>query len=204
MEVVKASSEDMNFLIEIFREGFKDELTCIFGEKISPQQAIDNFIFCMEVEPEGFLAARENAQVVGYIFVTRSLGKLQRSAVLKGYVFRWFWNFITGKYAISLANILKKVKNKIYFLITSQKFRTSGDAQVVNIAVSEKARGRGIGKLLLEKSLEYLKSSGAKEVRLEVRPDNEAAVKLYQTTGFVERGATMDLKGKWLVMTREL
>ncbi|MCL5773071.1 MAG: hypothetical protein M1536_01635, partial [Firmicutes bacterium] len=143
MEVDKASREDLNFLVEIFMEGFKDELTYLFGEKIFTQQTFDNFIFCMEVEPEGFLVARENARVLGYIFVSRSLGKLQRNAVLKGYIFRWFWNFITGKYGISLAQILKKVKNKIYFLFTSQKFRTSGDAQVINIAVSEKARGKG-------------------------------------------------------------
>ena len=45
-------------------------------------------------------------------------------------------------------------------------------------------RGRGLGRQLLSACLAKARSNGITRVELEVRADNEHAVKLYECTGF--------------------
>jgi ribosomal-protein-alanine N-acetyltransferase len=57
------------------------------------------------------------------------------------------------------------------------------EAELLLLAVRERAQGRGIGKLLLERFAEQAKSRGADRLHLEVREGNHA-VKLYEDFGF--------------------
>ena len=57
-------------------------------------------------------------------------------------------------------------------------------ADVMTIAVDPAARGRGIGALLLHALHARALASGATEVLLEVRADNEPARQLYDTRGY--------------------
>ena len=57
-----------------------------------------------------------------------------------------------------------------------------GDIQT--ISVIEAARGRGVGRALMEALLAEAERRGAVEVFLEVRADNETAQRLYATLGF--------------------
>ncbi|MFT2708199.1 tRNA (adenosine(37)-N6)-threonylcarbamoyltransferase complex transferase subunit TsaD [Clavibacter zhangzhiyongii] len=57
-------------------------------------------------------------------------------------------------------------------------------ADVQTIAVSESARGRGIGRALLTRLLRTAHERGAREVLLEVRADNPVAQGLYASLGF--------------------
>ena len=52
------------------------------------------------------------------------------------------------------------------------------------IVVEEKSRGEGLGKLLLETSINDLISKGFKNYRLEVEKSNEKALELYKKYGF--------------------
>lgn len=60
----------------------------------------------------------------------------------------------------------------------------TGQADVQTIAVVESARGRGVGRLLLEELLAEAGRRGAGEVFLEVRAGNEPAKHLYASLGF--------------------
>ena len=60
----------------------------------------------------------------------------------------------------------------------------SFSSDIQTIAVSDSYRGRGFGKRLLEALLSQAKRLGSEQVLLEVRIDNEAAIKLYQNFGF--------------------
>jgi ribosomal-protein-alanine N-acetyltransferase len=60
--------------------------------------------------------------------------------------------------------------------------------EILNLAVDPVARRRGIGRLLLEAMLGWLKSRGVRRVYLEVRPSNAAAVELYRRAGFRSAG----------------
>ena len=54
------------------------------------------------------------------------------------------------------------------------------EAQVTNIAVHPDYRSQGIGTKLFSRLIEEIKNRGVKALTLEVRPSNEAALKLYE------------------------
>jgi len=60
-------------------------------------------------------------------------------------------------------------------------------AWIEDVVVDERARGKGVGRLLNERALEVAKAAGAKTVDLTSRPSREAANRLYQRLGFVVR-----------------
>ena len=53
-------------------------------------------------------------------------------------------------------------------------------------------------------AMEYLQSSGAKTVRLEVRADNEPAIHIYEKNGFKVVGITRDTQAEWVIMAKDL
>lgn len=55
---------------------------------------------------------------------------------------------------------------------------------IMNIAVVPRYRKQGIGRALLTEGLEYLRSLGADAAELEVRVDNDDALRLYEQFGF--------------------
>lgn len=64
---------------------------------------------------------------------------------------------------------------------------TGRRAWIEDVVVDENARGKGVGQLLNERALEIAHDAGAKTVDLTSRPSREAANRLYQRLGFVER-----------------
>ena len=64
---------------------------------------------------------------------------------------------------------------------------TGNKAWVEDVVVDEDARGKGVGKLLMNYAMETAETLGAKSVDLTSRPSREAANKLYQAIGFQER-----------------
>jgi ribosomal protein S18 acetylase RimI-like enzyme len=58
------------------------------------------------------------------------------------------------------------------------------DAFVTELFVKPEARRRGLGRRLLEATLEQLRQRGANTVHLMVRPDNQRARALYERLGF--------------------
>lgn len=62
------------------------------------------------------------------------------------------------------------------------------DADVMTIGVLARARGRGLGRLLLEDLLAAARAAGSQRVFLEVRASNAAAISLYRAHGFAAIG----------------
>jgi ribosomal-protein-alanine acetyltransferase len=60
----------------------------------------------------------------------------------------------------------------------------AGQGDIQTISVIEAARGRGVGRALMEALLAEAERRGAVEVFLEVRADNETAQRLYAALGF--------------------
>ena len=57
-------------------------------------------------------------------------------------------------------------------------------ADIDDLFVCEEARGKGYGTKLLQAFVAKVMAAGAEEILLEVRPSNEAALKLYKKFGF--------------------
>jgi len=62
------------------------------------------------------------------------------------------------------------------------------EAEILDVAVRQSLRGRGIGRLLVEDALAAARERGAIVVSLEVRVGNHDAVALYRRLGFRETG----------------
>jgi GNAT superfamily N-acetyltransferase len=71
---------------------------------------------------------------------------------------------------------------------------------VANVAVHPDYRGRGIGRALTSAGINYARSRNAQAAWLQVRVDNDPAVHLYQSLGFLERArrTTWQVRGERL------
>jgi ribosomal-protein-alanine N-acetyltransferase len=62
------------------------------------------------------------------------------------------------------------------------------EMKVNNLAIHPESRGRGLGTRLLRFLIEFGAQQGCREVTLEVRPSNLAAIRLYRKAGLVAVG----------------
>lgn len=59
-----------------------------------------------------------------------------------------------------------------------------GTCELVKLYVNHSARGKGLGKLLLEKSMDWAETNGYTQVYLESMPELSKAVSIYEKLGF--------------------
>lgn len=88
---------------------------------------------------------------------------------------------LSGSY-IALVGVDEVSGQVIGYAVASYLF---DQADVQNIIVSQPYRGQGMGRNLLQALTQDLMHQGLKSIFLEVRASNRAAVKLYQSMGFV-------------------
>lgn len=60
----------------------------------------------------------------------------------------------------------------------------AGTVELVKMYLTPAARGKGIGKLLMQKALDVAKKKGYAHVYIETMPELSTAIKLYEKTGF--------------------
>lgn len=77
---------------------------------------------------------------------------------------------------------------------------------VLGMGLIREYRGRGIGRALVDATLQAAKASGISRIELTVRVDNERARRLYQSFGFVTEGLCSrhmkvdgEFKDSWLM-----
>ena len=83
-----------------------------------------------------------------------------------------------------------------------------GEADMMNVAVSEEFRGKGIGEKLVVSLIDGLKENDVYRLTLEVRVSNTPAIKLYEKLGFIPIGRRPNYyyhpKEDALIMGKEL
>jgi ribosomal protein S18 acetylase RimI-like enzyme len=84
---------------------------------------------------------------------------------------------------------LARVEGRIVGTLTLVLYRipTGLKAWIEDVVVDESARGHGVGEALSLAALEEARRHGAKAVSLSSRPSRQAANRLYQRIGFVQR-----------------
>ncbi len=73
----------------------------------------------------------------------------------------------------------------------------NGCVELVKFYVAAEARGRGVGKLLMEKSIQSAQQFGYNEMYLESFPELENAVTIYEKVGFKRLSAPMGNSGHY-------
>ncbi|MFW6036079.1 MAG: GNAT family N-acetyltransferase [Halothermotrichaceae bacterium] len=200
MKIIKCKKEFIDQVAAIFVEAFADSIEFfVKPDKKTVEAFRDVFKLLLKTFPNSFfVAVDETDQVIGYIIVTSNIKKLWLQSIRTGFVFIAFFKWISGRYGISLKTALKVIHNKLHYIIFEES--TENCAQILSIAVESKWQGRGLGKQLVSSGLDYLKKEGIKKVKLEVRPDNFPAKKIYESFGFKAVDKAEDLQGKWIIM----
>lgn len=72
--------------------------------------------------------------------------------------------------------------------ITTVLERATGKGRIPNLAVIQGARGRGLGRRLIEHALAYLRGEGMSFAMIETMAYNEIGNHLYPACGFIEVG----------------
>ncbi|MHA1304466.1 MAG: ribosomal protein S18-alanine N-acetyltransferase [Candidatus Heimdallarchaeaceae archaeon] len=83
-----------------------------------------------------------------------------------------------------LCFVLEAEEKKLIGFLVGGRTEDPKEAHILSIAILEEHRGKGYGEKLLHFFIEEVKNLGFDKIRLEVRPDNEVAISLYEKCGF--------------------
>lgn len=201
----RASPGDVPAIAALFTESFKDSVLHHCGKLPKPQAMQDVFSLVQEAEPAAALIARSGGdEVIGYCFAPAALSRLYIRAVRGGHLLKWTWRWLTGQYGFGLHPVKVIVMNKVAFLRSAAVPSKAAGARILSVAVAPAWRGKGVAGALMGEAVAYFRSRRVARVRLEVRPDNIPAIKVYERWGFYPDGRTYDSQGPWLIMMKEM
>jgi len=202
----QAKLSDIPMIAALFTVSFKESVLHHCGGRLPATRAMqDVFTLVYQAEPHAaFLAKNTQGQSLGYCFAPTKLSGLWLRALWGGHLLKWTWRWLTGQYGFGLHPIKVIAMNKLAFLHSAMAPAKTANARILSIAVAPEARGQGIANQLMGAAMDYFATQKVTRVRLEVRPGNVAASRVYEKWGFIEDGYTMDSQGKWLIMFREM
>ncbi|NMB46389.1 MAG: GNAT family N-acetyltransferase [Firmicutes bacterium] len=211
--IIRPSREtELSSVSQIFLQGFADSVNhYVGGSSAGIEQALEDvFAAILECQPQSFLVANAKGKIGGYIIAIPDMQELWRYVVLQGHLGKWAKRWLQGEYGIGLLQVLALALNKLGFALSQIRLNAKTPklrghtAQILSIAVHPSYRGQGIGHALLQKAIAYLATTPATLVKLEVRPDNVPARRLYESMGFQAISTSEDSQGQWIVMLRSL
>ena len=211
--VRRATAEDLPEVAEVYLAAFPESVRDLALERLRPQALIDIFDVCLAAEPDGFLVAELPAtetssdpdagrlpRVGGYVLCPADVGRIRTTAIWGGHACRMLWRLLTGQYGIGFRTLRQVVADKLQFWRSADVPGGNCPARILSLAVHPATQGRGLGRLLFGAALDALRERTDGPIRLEVRPDNDRARRLYESYGFRTVGQVHDTRGPWDVM----
>ncbi|HDP89400.1 MAG TPA: GNAT family N-acetyltransferase [Thioalkalivibrio sp.] len=198
----RAGARDVADVAGIYLAAFPDSLRDLGLEGIRPVAVRDIMAVCLDAEPEGFLVADVDGRPAGYVICASDAGRIRRAGL--GHLPAILWRWVRGRYAIGLRAALRLAREKLMSWRHPDLPGADCPARFVSLAVHPRGQGHGLGRALFEAALDYLRAKGHTRIRLEVRPHNAAARRIYETNGFRSVGQVHDTRGPWEVMMLEL
>lgn len=203
---MRASLADVPNIADLFTESFRDSVLHHCGGRLpNPKAMQDVFTLVYQAEPAAALLAKgPDGQLLGYCFAPVGLSRLWWQALAGGHLIKWAWRWLTGQYGFGLHPVKIIVLNKLAFLRSAATPGKAANARILSIAVARADRGQGIASALMVAADKYFKDNKVQRVRLEVRPDNWPAIRVYEKLGYYPGGTTYDSQGPWLIMFKEI
>lgn len=204
IDIRQARPDDLVAIGRVFLAAFPESVAFYTGRAIPPAAPADLFAICLASEPDAFFVAEVGGEVRGYVFAPAHFSHLTRAGLRSGLLFRMLGHWVGGRYGFGLRPVFASLRNWLSLLRESSHQELSSDARILSIAVDPRSQGQGLGKGLMTAGMDYLASRHVSRVRLEVRPNNPSARRLYEKYGFITRGETRDLQGPWLIMLKDM
>ncbi len=196
-----ATPHDLPAVAGIYLRAFPESLQQLRSPDLTVTAVADVLRAPLAADPECIAVAEAGEEgIVGYIIAPRDAGRIASAALRTGLPLRSLWHWLTGRYHLSLWGVGHMILDKLH---TGRAWRMPGGdvpARVVSVAVHPEWQGRGVGRGLMEAALRRLREAGVAQVRLEVRPENTPARRLYESLGFEAIGEFRDSRGPWVVM----
>lgn len=203
--ITRAAMRDVPAIAALFTECFRESVLHHCGKLPKPQAMQDVFALVYEAEPAAaLLAVSGEGEAIGYCLAPTRLTELWVRAITGGHVFRWAWRWLSGRYGFGLHPVRVIFLNKLAFLRSAATPTQAAQARILSVAVTDAWRGRGVASALMGEAMTYFLKCGVPRVRLEVRPDNVPAIRVYEKWGFTAAGYTYDSQGPWLIMLKEM
>jgi len=203
-----ADRDDLLAIGRIYVRAFPDTLGDLRSPDLSPQAAADVMSACLAAEADCIVVAqvqgRDGGKIAGYVIAPSNVARVWRTALRRGLLLVWLWRTVSGRYRLSARGVLAVLGDKLSFWRAWGLPGVECEARILSIAVDPAWQGRGIGRRLLEMTLGRLRARRVACVRLEVRPDNEPALRLYRSVGFRPAGDYRDSRGRWEIMLLQL
>lgn len=203
--ITRAGAADIPAIASLFTESFMDSVLHHCGGRLPKPQAMEDvFTLVYTAEPEAALIAKtRSGELIGYCFAPVRLNRLWLQAITGGHLARWAWRWLRGKYGFGLQPVKIILLNKLAFLRSASTPGKTANARILSIAVAPAARGSGVASALMAEAHRYFREQRVTRVRLEVRPDNRPAVRVYEKLGYYPGGTTYDSQGPWLIMFKD-
>ncbi|GMQ58349.1 GNAT family N-acetyltransferase [Vallitalea sediminicola] len=181
-------TEDKKDISKIYLDGFNSKVKKLLDlPDERKNDFLDDFGILGTHYKEGYFIAEIDGDIIGLMLLRWVGQERQKNTQPKFFL-------LVKKYG--LISTLKTMAKLILMNHNPKK----GEIYIDNIAVSEKARGLGIGSILIDKAFDTAMSmNGIDKVSLAVIEDNPKAHKLYKRLGFKDVHKITTRMGKWAV-----
>ena len=136
------------------------------------------------------IVAEQDGEIVAMVSCTENIGALYRTFILRDAAFA----AVSALVPIlrSLPRVLETLRYPSAESAVDPANGASGplpDAEVLAVAVSKDSSGKGLGRSLMVEAIAEFTRRGVTNVKVVAGSDNEAALALYRSTGFLDATA---------------
>ncbi len=196
-----ARKEDLYDIARVYLRAFPDSLRALHSPQLSALAVGDVMRAPLLADPGCLLVAHAPAgEIVGYVIAVTDVSLVLHAILFRWLVPKWLVRWLRGVYHLSPRGAWALLRDALHLRGAARMRDADVPARLLSLAVDPDWQNRGIGEQLLETAFQRLRELGRPRVRLEVRPENLPARRLYEKTGFAAVGEFSDTRGRWIVM----